>query len=171
MKMRKAILISAALAVALMGHAQSPRGKAEATIDGTKISVDYGRPGLKGRDMMGEAPVGTVWRMGADQATTFRTDADLDFAGLVIPKGAFSLFAKRVDEKNWVLLFNEQTGQWGNQHDPAMDLGEVPLVWENQSSITEQFTIEIASTDDGGELKMLWGNHLLKTSFSLFKIR
>ena len=80
--------------------AQNPRGTAETSIDGKKVSVEYGRPSLKGRDMLGKAPTGTIWRTGADTSTTFTTEADLDAGGKTIPAGSYSLFTKRVDDKN-----------------------------------------------------------------------
>jgi hypothetical protein len=160
-----AVVLAIALAISVASFAQAPRGKAEATIGAAKVSIDYGRPSLKGRDMLGKAPPGTVWRLGADQATTLTTSADLVFDALVIPKGSYSLFAKRVDEKNWVLIFNEQTGQWGTNHDAALDLGGAPLAWTKKDDSTEQFTIEIAAEGDGGAITITWGKNVLKASF------
>ncbi len=145
--------------------AQSPRGKAEATVGGAKLVIDYGRPGLGGRDMLAKAPEGTVWRLGADKATVLETSGDLVFDSLVVPKGSYSLFAKRGDGKNWELIINEQSGQWGTQRDAAMDLGATPLAWETVGENTEQFTIEIANAGDGGEIHFVWGKNVLKTKF------
>jgi hypothetical protein len=159
------LAVAIILALAVTGSAQSPRGKTEATIGGAKLAIDYGRPSLAGRDMLAKAPAGMVWRLGADRATVLETGADLVFDALVIPKGSYTLFAKRVDEKNWALIFNEQTGQWGTQRDPAMDFGSTPLAWEQKDDSTEQFTIEIASAGDGGKLQFLWGTNVLTTKF------
>ena len=46
--------------------AQSPRGTAEAMVGGAKVSIEYGRPSLQGRDMLGQVTAGMVWRLGAD---------------------------------------------------------------------------------------------------------
>ncbi|MFQ5790080.1 MAG: DUF2911 domain-containing protein [Acidobacteriota bacterium] len=167
MKTMKGLLTLAALAAAWASYAQSPRGTAEGTIEGKKISIDYGRPSLQGRDMLGKAPPGTVWRMGADTATGITTEGDLLFGDVTIPKGSYSLWCKRADEKNWELIFNKQTGQWGTQHDASQDLASVPLKWESQDSSTEQFTIKVSSAEDGGELAIIWGTHVLKTPFKV----
>jgi hypothetical protein len=160
------------MTVALLGlaaglFAQGSRGKAEATIGGKGFSIDYGRPELKGRDMLGQAPAGTVWRLGANKATTIEAGGDLVFGEITVPKGAYSLFAKRVDDKSWQLIFNSQTGQWGTQHDASLDVAAVPLRWEQQQASTEQFTIEISAGGDGGELEMMWGTHVLKAGFGV----
>ena len=155
------------LAVAAGAQAQGARGKAEATIGGKRIAVDYGRPELKGRDMLTRAPEGTVWRMGMNQATTIETEGDLVFGDVTIPKGAYSLFAKRTGEKSWVLIFNKQTGQWGTRHDVSQDLASVPLAWKGKDDSTELFTIQVASTAKGGDFKMTWGTSVLETPFEV----
>ena len=161
---RSTLLIAAvaALSVSTTAHAQSPRGTAEVTIAGKSVTIDYGRPSLRGRDMLGKAPAGTVWRTGADAATMFTTEADLTSGGKTIPAGSYTLFTKRVDDKTWHLVVNTQTGQWGTSHDASLDLTEVPLTWEQAGSSVEQFTIELA---DNGQMKMLWGTHVLKADF------
>ena len=156
-----AIILALASAVAF---AQVPRGKAEGTVGGAKLVIDYGRPSLGGRDMLAKAPAGTVWRLGADSATILKTSGDLVFDALTVPKGSYSLFAKRVDDKNWQLIINEQTGQWGTQRDAAMDLGAVPMEWETTGDNAEEFTIEIAGDGDGGEIHFLWGKNVLTTA-------
>ena len=148
---------AASLFVAASVYAQIPRGSSEASVGGKSVSVEYGRPSLKGRDMLGKARTGTIWRTGADTSTTFTTAGDLASGGKTIPAGSYSLFTKRVDDKTWHLIFNKQTGQWGTNHDASQDAFEVPLKWTQASSSTEEFTMKLASS----ELKMTWGTHIL----------
>ncbi len=66
----------------------SPRDSTILYLEGKRIFVDYGRPSMRGRKIMGElVPWNKVWRTGANEATTFRIDT-----GLVI--GPMSLFRK-----------------------------------------------------------------------------
>mgnify|MGYP003955858695 CR=1 FL=1 len=51
------------------------RGMIEIVLNGNNISLDYGRPEMKGRDMLAMAPDGFVWRMGMNQSTTFKSDS------------------------------------------------------------------------------------------------
>jgi len=161
-----ALAMTSVLALATTIAAQEPnRSQAEGTVGGAHLVVYYGSPALSGRDMLAQAPPGTLWRLGKDTATTLETDAGLKFGDLVVPAGSYSLFARRVDEKNWELIVNEQTGQWGTERDADMDLGHAPLIWESKGDSTDQFTIEIASVADGGELRFIWGTHVLKGKF------
>lgn len=162
--MKTALLALTVLGIVGIASAQGNRGTAEATVSGATITIDYGRPMLQGRDMLGKAPPGTVWRMGMNEATVLETEGDLVFGDVTIPQGSYSLWAKRVDEKTWHLVFNEQTGQWGTQHDATQDLAEVPLEWSKLDESTEQFTIELA---DSGTFRMVWGNDVLTAPFEV----
>lgn len=160
---RTVFAIASILTLALpgLGLAQNPRGKAEMSLAGKKVSIEYGRPSLKGRDLLAEAPAGTVWRTGADQSTTFTSEADLSINGTTVPKGSYSLFTKRVDDKNWSLVFNKQTGQWGTEHDASQDFATAPLKWGQKASGPEMFTIELSSMGSKGEVRLLWGKQEL----------
>ena len=77
--LKRLALLAAAVVVAAPAFAQNPRGEAKASVAGKTVAIDYGRPSLKGRDMLGQAQVGQSWRMGADAATGLKTEADLSF--------------------------------------------------------------------------------------------
>ena len=62
------------------GGGGSPHVRSEYVIDGANISIEYGRPSLKGRTVGKEvAPYGEEWRTGADEATTIKFDKALMF--------------------------------------------------------------------------------------------
>ena len=98
------------------------------TIAGKKISVEYGRPYKKGRKIFGGLePLGKVWRTGADEATTFTTEADLMVGEIHVPAGTYSLFTIPDDGK-WTLVLNKTAKQWGAfEYDQGQDLGRTPM--------------------------------------------
>jgi hypothetical protein len=153
-------------AIACSAWAQGGRGKASATIGSAHVSIDYGKPALRGRsiqDMLGQLPDGGFWRLGANQSTTFSTSADLDFGGTTVPKGEYSLWAQKQGDNSWKLVFNTQHGQWGTDHDPSKDLVKVPLTQEKASSPAEQVAINVESS---GKLTIQWGDLQLSTTFT-----
>jgi len=145
--------------------AQGARGKAELkTADGA-MTIDYGRPSLKGRDMLSKLEDGSFWRMGMNQATVLTDPVDLMFGTTKVPKGSYSLWLKKEGEK-FLLVFNSQTGQWGTQHDPAKDVYSVAMTSEPLSAPVEMFTIDLKEAPGGGELSLSWGATKLSSGFT-----
>jgi hypothetical protein len=90
----------------------SPHEKTSVTIDGRQITIEYGRPYVKGRKIFGElVPFGEVWRAGADEATVLTTEADLTIGTLKVPKGSYGLFVIPQAD-GWTLVVNKVAKQW-----------------------------------------------------------
>jgi hypothetical protein len=148
--------------------AANPRGTAGLTLNGKKVSVEYGRPSLHGRtvsDMLGQLGAGQFWRLGADKSTTFSTAGDLMFGDVKVPKGQYSLWAQKQADGSWKLVFNKQHGQWGTNHDPAQDLYSVPLKTEKESKPAEEATINLEEEQGSGEISIQWGDMELSATF------
>ncbi|WP_020532938.1 DUF2911 domain-containing protein [Flexithrix dorotheae] len=91
----------------------SPLTKISGKIDGVKINMQYGSPGVKGRKIWGGLePYGQVWRTGANEATWIEFDSDVLINGEKLPKGKYSLFTIPT-ENEWTLIFNKVWDQWG----------------------------------------------------------
>jgi hypothetical protein len=132
--MRTSALLALCLLISTAALAQepakkplSPPAKAETTINGKKITVDYSAPSMRGRKIFGGlVPYDQVWRTGANAATTLTTETDLMIGSLHVPAGTYTLYTLP-GEKEWTLIVNKQTGQWGTKYDEKQDLGRVKL--------------------------------------------
>ena len=92
----------------------SPVVVATGKINGATISITYSSPSVKGRKIWGElVPFDKVWRAGANDATTFETDADLIIEGSKLVAGKYSFFVIP-SENQCVLIFNKEAKQWGS---------------------------------------------------------
>lgn len=140
------------------GQAGSPHVRTEWTIDGANISIEYGRPYLKGRTIGKdvEPMEGEEWRIGADEATTLRTNRPLRFGSLAVPSGTYTLYAMPV-KGQWQLIVSRKTGQWGIPYPRGADLGRVLMTMAKPEKRVEQLTISIDDTPEGGTLRMEWG--------------
>jgi len=141
------------------GFAQlSVRDTARATIGAATFAVDYGRPLVRGRELLGKLlPYDYVWRTGANAATQFTTSAPVTIGGLAVPACAYTLWtsphANGVD-----LIVNKQTGQWGTEYDGSKDLGMARMTTDSVATPVEKFTISITGSDARhGTLAMEWG--------------
>jgi hypothetical protein len=131
----------------------SPPAKAEATLSGKKVTIDYSAPSKRDRKIMGGlVPYGEVWRTGANAATTLTTEADLMIGSLHVPKGTYTLYSIP-GEKEWTLIVNKQTGQWGTNYDAAQDLGRVKMTVAPVKNTVETFLIGIDKN-----LTLTWEN-------------
>jgi hypothetical protein len=137
----------------------SPPAKAEGTIGGKKISVDYSAPSKRDRKIMGElVPYGKVWRTGANAATTLKTDGDLMIGNLHVPAGTYTLYSIP-GEKEWTLIVNKQTGQSGSSYDEQQDLGRVKMSVKTLPNTVETFVIDVKSSGaKSGNLSLTWEN-------------
>jgi hypothetical protein len=161
------LLICIAIAVSCFGQMGpgNPKGKAELKAGTGSITVDYGRPSLKGRDMLAQLQEGKFWRMGSEMATVLTTPVDLAFGAIKVPKGAYSLWLKRATPEKFELVFNSQTGQWGMMHDVSKDVYAVQMKKDALPSAVEIFTIELKAAPKGGVFALSWGTTALSADF------
>ena len=168
MKLRMLVLSMVALCLAIPAFAQGGgRGKAEATINGKTVTIDYGRPSLQGRDMLSQAQPGMVWRLGMNQATQIESTGDLMVAGKTLPAGKYTLWAKKVGDKNWVLAFHPKTGVWGAPELKEGFVAELPLTMGVAKDSAEQLMISLADVKGKAGIKIQWGTALLSGSFGV----
>jgi hypothetical protein len=149
------------------GKGGSPHVRTEWTIDGANLSIEYGRPYLKGRTVGKDVvPYGRIWRAGADEATTLKTDKPLKFGNLSVPAGSYTLFTLPGDNQ-WQLVISKQTGQWGTEYTEGQDLGRVPMQVGKSKTPAEQVTWSIDDTPQGGTLRLEWGTTSVSAPFTV----
>lgn len=142
----------------------SPTDTARAAIGGAAISVIYGRPALRGRDLRVLVPLDQLWRTGANNATELRTDRSLRIGSVTLPPGSYSLFTiPRADR--WTLVINRQTGQSGLAHDESQDVGRVEMTVAPLPSFVDRFTIVVEPDAMGGVLRFQWGGSEARIPF------
>jgi len=178
---RIAYAVSAALVVAAAGSVTaqkttpvhpgkggSPHVRTDWTIDGANISIEYGRPSVKGRTDAQVMPVGEPWRTGADEATVLKTDKPLKFGTLSLQPGTYTLNTQP-GEKQWELLIGTlaKPGQWGIPYNAALEIGRAPMTVTTAKTPVEQLNISIDDTPQGGTLKIEWGSKSASIPFTV----
>ncbi|MES1256879.1 MAG: DUF2911 domain-containing protein [Acidobacteriota bacterium] len=162
-------ILTATAAVLLLSagfaSAQSPNATETASIGGKTVTIKYAAPSVRGRKIFGDGglisndPTYPVWRAGANSATAFHTDADLDIGGLAVPKGDYTLFVDLKDPNAWELIVNKQTGQWGLSYDKGQDLGRVKMKMSKAASVEVlKYTLK-ATGGNKGTLELAWETH------------
>ena len=145
--MKRMILCSMVALISLSGCSQEKKPVSpHETATGQNISVRYGRPYKKGREIFGAlVPYGKVYRCGADSATTVTFEKDANFAGKPVKAGTYTLFVIP-NEQNWTIILNSQLGQWGaydyeKYKDKDVLHADVPV--KKLDKLVEQLTISL----------------------------
>src|SRR5215467_1847265 len=146
---------------------QANRGNAEATVNGKQVSISYGRPSLKGRDILSMVPVGGVWRLGANQATEITSAGDLNVNGTSLKAGKYSLWLKKIGDNSWALEFHPKTGVWGMPELKEGYVAELPLKLQTASDSAEQLTITLKPNGGNAGIDIHWGTAELTGSFGV----
>ena len=149
----------------LIAHGNE-RGTAKAVIGSATVTIDYGRPMLKGRDLMKMIQPGEVWRIGSDAPTTIESDADLDFGGTRVPKGKHILLAHYIEPGKWSLVVSSKSA---SQYEPGAKLAEVPMEVQESKAPEEEVTIQLSPKGSQGVIEIAWGTMRLTGSFSAAK--
>ena len=138
----------------------SPPATATGKVQAANLTINYNSPGVKGRKIWGDlVPYDKVWRAGANKATIFETDKDIKVEGKALAAGKYSIYAIP-GEKEWTIIFNSATGQWGinrdgtTTEDPAKDVLRVTVKPKKSASFNERLIYKV---DDKG-FALLWEN-------------
>jgi hypothetical protein len=173
------IVCAAGVVATCAAQRASPHDSVSATIDGADISITYGRPYVRGREIFGAlVPYGRVWCPGADEATTLTTSKPLQLGGdmspgvtarpvLLLDAPQYTLWILPTQDQ-WWLIVNKQTGQWHTQYRASADLGRVPLQKRTLDAPVEQLTFAIRKqSGGGGTIVMSWATTEVSAPFSV----
>ncbi len=90
------------------------------------VTIYYHRPGVKGRLIFGTKdakalqPYGDVWRAGANEPTLFTFSDEVTIGGKKLGAGTYR-FVTIPGEKEWTVVFNAETKNWGTVYDQKYD--------------------------------------------------
>ncbi len=165
--LKYALIIAAIIACAFVGlkyftKSHSPSATALYDKNGLKIEVEYCRPYKKDRLIFGGlVPFDKVWRTGANEATLIKINKDINFGGSALKAGTYSLWSIP-NPKQWQVIINEETGQWGTNYNEKRDLLKVNANSENIAQPSEMLVIDFIETDTTLNLAIKWDNTLVK---------
>ena len=154
------LALCATVSLTQQDKAKRPSPPATATFDlggGKSVTIDYSSPRAKGRKIYGGlVPFDQVWRTGANEATTFVTNADLVVGGTTVPAGSYTLFSVPGKDK-WQLVLSKKTGEWGTEYPGASnDLARIDMKVSTLPAPVENFTISFEKAGSGATLNMDW---------------
>jgi hypothetical protein len=155
----------------------SPHETTSAIIDGSRVTITYGRPFTKDpksgeprKIWGGLVPWDKAWRTGADEATLLVTQKPLVIGDTTIPAGAYTLYTVPSESGTSKLAISKNLGAWGVPVDEKNDLARVDMKKEPLEKPNDQFTMAVAKNPSGGGvIKLMWDNTQFSVPFTVKK--
>jgi len=167
--MKSLLLLLIATSSSLLACSQTDKSKRpsppaiakETLANGTNVSIDYSQPSVKGRTVGKEVEpfMEQVWRAGANEATVFTIDKDVEIDGKKLPAGKYGLFAI-MHANNWTIIFNKTWNQWGAfKYKESEDALRINAEEKKAEPFAERLTYTISKD---GKVSLSWGDLLVE---------
>ena len=148
----------------------SPFSKITQKVGLTDVTLEYSRPGMRGRIIFGDlVPYGKTWRTGANANTkiTFSTDITLD--GKPLKKGTYAIYTIP-NKKTWDVIFYSDASNWGTpkKWDTSKVAAQIKTTIFPMPMKIETFTITFDDlTNDSAVMGLLWENVYIGVKFGV----
>ncbi|MAD98145.1 MAG: dihydrolipoamide dehydrogenase [Flavobacteriaceae bacterium] len=156
--------------VRIAAPAPSPASTINQTVGLTKFTLEYSRPGMKGRKIFGDlVPFDKIWRTGANANTKITFDTDIMIGETTVKAGSYSIYTKP-GKSEWTVMLYATTDNWGNprEWDDAKVVASATVKSENMPMTVESFTITFDDlTNNSAVLGMLWENTYVGLPFTV----
>lgn len=156
------ILLCGGLAVAQIQTPQpSPSTTLEQVVGLTEVKIEYSRPAMRGRTIMGDlVPYGSLWRTGANKNTTLSFSDPVMVGGQALAAGTYALFT-RPGKSLWEVFFYNETENSGlpKEWKPESIVAVIEVPTQSLAEPEESFTISINElTNTGANIHLSWEN-------------
>jgi hypothetical protein len=132
------------------------------------IKVEYSRPAMKGRKIMGNVVPhnGELYRLGANSATKFTTSDSLTIMGKGLPKGSYVMMA-RPNKDSWEIIFNKNPSVSASNYKAEDDVVKVSVKPQTNPMTVQSFTMGIGNiTNTSADIEISWENTFVAVPFT-----
>jgi hypothetical protein len=131
--------------------------------------VVYSRPQKNGRKVFGElVEYGTIWRLGANEATELELFRDAKIGDTRVKKGRYTLFAIPTSSK-WMIILNKDNDVWGAfRYDSKKDVARTEVPVQRVADPLEAFSMYFEKTNGNINLVMGWDDETVRMPISFF---
>jgi Protein of unknown function (DUF2911) len=173
--MRKIFLFLLTISVIASAKAQiktpaaSPSATVSQSIGLAKATIEYSRPSLKGRKMIGGdlVPYDKIWRTGANKIPNLILSEDVMIDGKNVPAGTYGI-ATIPGKTDWTIILTKNAAQWGvYEYKESEDLMRFKAKAQKTKSTEEHFTMGFSDfTPTSAHLFIAWENTHVKFKIS-----
>lgn len=165
------LLFSLSSTAQLRIPAASPRQEISQRFGTSFISLSYGRPSLRGRSVFQQrsllAPLGEIWRTGANAPTTFHVGEHVTIGEMHVDSGRYSLFVIPFLD-HWTVILNSSTTGWGAyQYNDSLDVLRLDIPAVRGNTAVETFTIQFSDIKVAScTMEMAWSTTKVRIPIS-----
>ncbi|RSK40385.1 DUF2911 domain-containing protein [Mangrovimonas spongiae] len=174
--MKKLLLLVALVAFTINAKAQietpqpSPASKLEQKVGLTDVTLEYSRPGVRGRTIFGDlVPYGKLWRAGANKNTMVTFSDNVTIGDQTLKAGSYAIFVKPM-KGSWEVYFYNDTNNWGapKDWDDSKVAAKTTVETHDVPFNVETYTIDINQiTNNGAALEFIWEKTYAAVPFSV----
>ena len=135
-----------------------------------KLEITYSRPSVKNRQIFKEnselAPLGKVWRTGANFATKIKITDPCTIAGNALDTGVYAIYTIP-GKTDWTFIINKESKKWGTQYNQEGDVFRAVVPVQKKKDFVETFSIEFGNVKaETCDLQLMWANVLVSIPIS-----
>lgn len=131
------------------------------------MRVIYSRPAKNERKVFGELEkFGTIWRVGANEATEIQFFKPVRLNGTAIQAGRYSLYAQ-LAEKEWTIYISTDLDGWGAYafKPEASTVAKIAVPTQATPSVVENCSIMFDKVEDGVHMIIAWDDTMVRVPF------
>jgi hypothetical protein len=124
----------------------------------SSIEIIYSRPNMKGRVVFGDlAPLGKLWRTGANAATKVTFGEDVKVGGVAVKAGSYVLYTVP-NKDEWEVILNKGLNNWGvDGYKSEEDVAKFKVKPMTLPMNIETFTMQIADVmPASANIQIMW---------------
>ncbi|MFD1614775.1 DUF2911 domain-containing protein [Gelatiniphilus marinus] len=130
------------------------------------IKIVYSRPQLKGRDLATLAPIGKVWRTGANEAAELTLYTDMKLGNTPVKAGTYTFYLIPGEEECTAIISSD-VNVWGSYfYNEANDVARLSIPLNSSEESIEAFSIAFDKADNGVNMHLGWGTVRLTVPFT-----
>ncbi len=155
-----ALLLSVAVSIQAQDQrAPSPSAKLVQKVGLTDVTIEYSRPGMKGRTIFakdGLVPFGQLWRTGANAATKITFSDAVTIGDGELAAGSYAILTKPGATSWDVSFYPYEASRWSSykEKSPAITIRATPNMLANS---VESFLIIVDDLKDySASIMMIW---------------
>src|SRR5579871_1433475 len=167
-----ALILTGFAAVAqLRTPAASPAGTVTAVVGLTEVKIEYSRPRVKGRKIVGDGaafvtPYGAIWRTGANAGTKITFADDVTVEGTKVAAGTYLIFSWP-GATEWTITFYSDLNLGGDtgHYDKSKEVANFKVKSEKLAEKIETLTFNIGDISDDSKtakVQLTWENTSVK---------